>query len=156
MRRHCNEMKRDRGTAISETFRDLLAAVIIMSLLRQNDAATSFWHCNDVIITSCVSWDTKFPFPFSKYPSLPFSITYYEIFWNLFQNSTSMLELWMPERFWFSANQYHWNCFSYSLFWRHQIHRSYTRWCKPKSPLTRPYHSPDINPVCMPHQYALK
>ena len=30
--------------------------VIITSLLRQNDVATSFWRYYDVIITSCVSW----------------------------------------------------------------------------------------------------
>ena len=30
--------------------------VIIMSLLRQNDVATSFWRNNDVIITSRVRW----------------------------------------------------------------------------------------------------
>ena len=31
--------------------------VMITSLLRQNDVATSFWRNNDVIITSCVRWD---------------------------------------------------------------------------------------------------
>ena len=30
--------------------------VIITSLLRQNDVATSFWRNNDVVITSCVRW----------------------------------------------------------------------------------------------------
>ena len=30
--------------------------IIITSLLRQNDAATSFWHNNYVIITPCVHW----------------------------------------------------------------------------------------------------
>ena len=32
--------------------------VIITSLLRQNDVARSFWRNGDVIITSCVRWDT--------------------------------------------------------------------------------------------------
>ena len=31
--------------------------VAIMSLLRQKDVVTSFWHDNDIIITSCVCWD---------------------------------------------------------------------------------------------------
>ena len=31
---------------------------IATSLLRQNDAVVAFWHNNDVIITSCVRWDT--------------------------------------------------------------------------------------------------
>ena len=30
--------------------------VAIMSLLRQKDVVTSFWHDNDIIITSCVCW----------------------------------------------------------------------------------------------------
>ena len=35
--------------------------VIITSLLRQNDVATSFWFSNDVIIAACVHWDTVVP-----------------------------------------------------------------------------------------------
>ena len=33
--------------------------VIITSLLRQNDVATSFWRFNDVIIASCARWDIE-------------------------------------------------------------------------------------------------
>ena len=32
--------------------------VMITSLLRQNDVAMSFWRNNDVVITSCVDWDS--------------------------------------------------------------------------------------------------
>ena len=35
--------------------------VIIASLLRQNDVATSFWRNNDVIITSCIRGDWRLP-----------------------------------------------------------------------------------------------
>ena len=34
--------------------------VIITSLKRQNDVATSFWRWNDVIITSCVRWELNY------------------------------------------------------------------------------------------------
>ena len=35
---------------------------IMMSLLHQNDVATSFWRNNDVVISSCVRWEpTCFP-----------------------------------------------------------------------------------------------
>ena len=33
--------------------------VMIKSLLRQNDVATSFWRYDDVTITSCVRWGAK-------------------------------------------------------------------------------------------------
>ena len=33
--------------------------VMLTSLFRQKDAATSFWRNNDVNITSCVRWDAK-------------------------------------------------------------------------------------------------
>ena len=35
--------------------------IIITSLLRQNDVATSFWRNNDVIITSSVRWGARIP-----------------------------------------------------------------------------------------------
>ena len=41
--------------------------VTIMSLLRQNDVAASFWRNNDVIITVCVHWGCTFTdVPFNK------------------------------------------------------------------------------------------
>ena len=42
-------------------------AVIITSLLRQNDVAASFWRNNDVITTVCVHWGCTFTdVPFNK------------------------------------------------------------------------------------------
>ena len=72
---------------------------ITTSLLRQNDVATSFWRHNDVIITSCVRWDTDLlhvcisfvPYEFEdlltardKKNRQHFQILFFIVFWMTF------------------------------------------------------------------------